>query len=230
MGSPAGRSGPIPQFGADRTTGGLDPATGRGDPPDRFREQPGIGRIGDVRRHHRGVDPDPGAAQQLRLRRLRQQRLVQPLHRSRAAPGGQLHQRRRVRHRLIQPDPAELPPGDRVRHLPTQRLVAQPVAELEEHQPQVDLHRRRRPTDPRVEERHERGEEHRIVQQRIHPGQLDRQPAQLFGENRFPQRGLITYGTEHEWSQSLLAQGVGTILPCQRHFQLSTRLDYFRSK
>ncbi len=230
MGPPAGGPGSVPQFGADRTTGGLDPATGRGDPADRFREQPGIGRIGHVRRHHGGVDPDPGAAQQLRLRRLRQQSLVQPLDRGRTAPGGQLHQRRRVRHRLIDADPAELPPGDRVRHLPAQRLEPQPVAELEEHHPQIGFHRRRRPTDPRVEERRERGEEPRIVQQSVHPGQLDRQPPQFIRQDRFPQRRLITYGTKHEWSQSLLAQGFGTILPCQRHFQRSTRLDYFRSK
>ena len=66
--------------------------------------------------------------------------------------------RGRVRHRL-DPAPAELPPGDRVRHLPAQRLEPQPVAELKEHQPQIGLHRRRGPADPRVEERHERREE-----------------------------------------------------------------------
>src|SRR3954470_4799084 len=32
-------------------------------------------------------------------------------------------------------DPAELPPGDRVRHLPAHRLVAESVARPEGHQP-----------------------------------------------------------------------------------------------
>ena len=42
------------------------------------------------------------------------------------------------------------------RHLSAQRLIAQPVAELQEHQPQIGLHRDRRPTDPGIEVRHER--------------------------------------------------------------------------
>jgi hypothetical protein len=208
-------AGPVPQPRPSSAARRTDPPTGRCDATNRLGQQTRVGGIGDVRRHHRGVDPDPGAAQQFRLRRLGQQRLVQPVHRDRAAAGGQLHQRGRMRHRLLQTDPAEPPPRDRVRHLTAQRLEPQPVAELQEHQPQIGLHRRRRPTDPRVEERCERGEEHRIVQQRIHPGQLHRQPSQFIRQNRFPQRRLITYGTQHGWSQSLLAQGVETILPCQ---------------
>jgi IS5 family transposase len=43
----------------------------------------------------------------------------------------------------IQWDPAEPPPGDRIGDFAAQSLVAQPIAELEEHQPQIDLHRRR---------------------------------------------------------------------------------------
>ena len=39
----------------------------------------------------------------------------------------------RMRHRTVQRDPAEPPPGDRIRHLPAQRLKAQPVAKLQEH-------------------------------------------------------------------------------------------------
>ena len=42
------------------------------------------------------------------------------------------------------------------------------------------------------------GEEHRIVRQRIHSGQLERQPAQLLGQESFPQ--LISYRAQHEWS------------------------------
>jgi hypothetical protein len=49
-------------------------------------------------------------------------------------------------------------------------------------------------------------------------------------KKNFPQRRLIAYRAQHEWSRSLLVQGVGTILPCQRHIHRPTRLDFFRSK
>jgi len=61
---------------------------------------------------------------------------------------------------------------NRIGHLPAQHLIAQPVAELQEHQPQVGLHRDRRATDAGIEIRCKRREEHRIIQQRIHASQL----------------------------------------------------------
>jgi hypothetical protein len=75
--------------------------------------------------------------------------LIQPCHRLLAAPAGQLHQRGRVRHPPIDRDPAKPPPGDRVTDLRAQALKPQPVTELQEHQPQVALHRRGRPPDHR---------------------------------------------------------------------------------
>ncbi|SHY36498.1 Uncharacterised protein [Mycobacteroides abscessus subsp. abscessus] len=145
----ARRPGPIPHPGAHRPAGRLDPLTGRGDPPHRLGQQTRVGRIGHVGRHHRRVGPHPVGAQQLRLGRLGQQRLVEPAHRPRSAAPGQLHQRGRMRHRHIQRDPAEHPPGDRVRDLPTQALITQPIAKLQKHQPQIDLHRRRGPANRR---------------------------------------------------------------------------------
>ncbi len=88
-------------------------------------------------------------------------------------------------------------PGDRIRHLPAQALVTQPVTELQEHQPQIALRRRRRPAEHRVEVRRERGEERRVIQQRIHPRELGRQPQHLLRQQRLPQRGLIACGAEH---------------------------------
>jgi hypothetical protein len=163
----------------------------------RLGQQPRIGRVSHVRTDHRGVSPHPGGAQQLRLRGLGPQRLVQPRHRILAAPAGQLHQRGRVRHPPIERDPAKPPPADRVADLGAQALIAQPVAELEEHQPQIALHRRRWPADQRVEVRRERREERRVIQQPIHPRQLGRQPQHLLRQQRLPQRALIAYGTEH---------------------------------
>ncbi len=161
--------------------GSLDPLTRRSDPTHRLGQQPRIGRIAHVGRHHRGIGPDPVGAQQLGLGGLGQKRLVEPVHRRRPAARRELHQRGRMRHRPVQRDAAKPPPGDRVGHLPAQRLIAQPVAKLQKHQPQIGLHWRRRPPYPRIEERHERGEERRVVQQRIDASQLLGQPLQLFG-------------------------------------------------
>ncbi len=64
-----------------------------------------------------------------------------------------------------------------------------------------------------VEEQRERREEHRIVQQRIHPRQLRRHPQHLRRQHRVPQRRLIAYRTEHDGLDPLLAQGLQAILP-----------------
>jgi hypothetical protein len=42
------------------------------------------------------------------------------------------------------------------------------------------------------------GEKHRIVQQLIHPTQLDGQHQQLGRQNRIPQRRLVVYSSEHD--------------------------------
>lgn len=75
--------------------------------------------------------------------------------------------------------------------VPMTAEMAITVAELHKHQLQIDLHRRRRPAPARVEERHERGEERRIVQQCVHPGQFLGQSAHLVGQQRLPQPALI---------------------------------------
>ena len=181
VGPLAGCPRAVPQRGADRTPGSLDPLTRRSDPTHRLGQQPRIGRIAHVGRHHRGIGPDPVGAQQLGLGGLGQKRLVEPVYRRRPAARRELHQRGRMRHRPVQWDAAKPPPGDRVGHLPAQRLIAQPVAKLQKHQPQIGLHWCRRPPYPRIEERHERGEERRVVQQRIDASQLLGQPLQLFG-------------------------------------------------
>jgi len=70
--SPPGCPRAIAQPGARRATGGLNPLAGRGDPANGLGQQPRIGRIGHVRRHHRGIDTYPIGAQQLRFGRLGQ--------------------------------------------------------------------------------------------------------------------------------------------------------------
>jgi hypothetical protein len=97
--------------------------------------------------HHSGVGANLIGAQQLGRGRLGQQRLVEPGDRVVPAPGGDLHQRRRMRHPGTQRDPAKPLPGDRIGHFPTQRLIAQPVPELQKHQPQVAPGKR--PASPR---------------------------------------------------------------------------------
>ena len=83
----AGSTGPVAKLGPGRATSGPDPPTGARDPVDRLGEQPGVGRIGDVGRDDSGVDPDLRRAQHLRLDRLRQQGLVQPVDRGRSRSG-----------------------------------------------------------------------------------------------------------------------------------------------
>jgi len=127
---------------------------------------------------------------------------LHPVHRRAPAPGGQLHQRRRVWDLAVDRDPAEPSPGDRVRHLRAQAFIAQPVAELQKHHPQVDLHRRRRTAHPRVEERHERREEHRVIQQNVDPRQRLRQAQHLRRQNRLPQAHLDRPRPQHRHSQT----------------------------
>jgi hypothetical protein len=45
--------------------------------------------------------------------------------------------------------------------------------------------------------RRERREERRVIQQRIHPRQLIRQPQQLHRQLQLPRRRTIAYRTEH---------------------------------
>ena len=61
------RTRAVPNLGARRTAGGLDPLAGRADPPHRLGQQTRVCRIGHVGAHHRGIHPDPIGAQQLRL-------------------------------------------------------------------------------------------------------------------------------------------------------------------
>ena len=62
----------------------------------------------------------------------------------------------------------------------------------------IALHGRARPANQRVEVARERGEEYRVIQQRIHPRQLLRQLQHLVRKQRLRQRGLIAYGAEHD--------------------------------
>ena len=94
--------------------------------------------------------------------------------------------------------------GREVRHVVLHEIAhhfgisGQPVSKLQEHQPQIGLHRDRRATNPSIEIPCEGRKEHRIMQQRIHPTQLDRQHQQLRRQNRVPQRRLVTYSSEHD--------------------------------
>ena len=87
-------------------------------------------------------------------------------------------------------DPAEPSPRDRVRHLGAQRLVAEPVAVLEEHHPQIRLDRDRRSPETGVEVSPERLEEPLVTQQLVDRRQVSRQHQALDRQDRFPQRAL----------------------------------------
>ena len=72
-------------------------------------------------------------------------------HRIVTAPGGDLHQRRRVRHPRTQ-GIRQNPATRSSRTPPDTATLTQPIAELQEHQPQVGLHRDRRAAEPSIED------------------------------------------------------------------------------
>jgi hypothetical protein len=96
-------------------------------------------------------------------------------------------------HLPAQGDAAKPLPGDRVGELAADQLVAlvaKPVAELQEHDPQVGIQRDRRAADARVEVAGQRGEEDRVVQQGVDPRQLGGQSQAGVGQDRLPQAVL----------------------------------------
>jgi hypothetical protein len=188
-------------------SGGLDPLDGAGERADRAGQQPRVGRIGHVGLDHGGVSADLVGAQQLVGGGLGQQCLIELADRGLADPAGQLDQRRRMGHLPAQGDAAKPLPGDRVLDLAAQQLIAQPVAELEEHHPQVGLDRDRRAADDRVEVGPERFPECGVVQQVVDPGQLGGQPQDGGWHDRFPQAVLGVGGPQHHGSNPLWRKG-----------------------
>ena len=94
-------------------------------------------------------------------------------------------------------DPAEPLPGDGVGHFPAERLETEPVAVLQEHEPQVGLDRHRGPTEDCVEVGPERLEERGIIEQPVHGLELSGHPKAHLGEERLPQGGLRVYRSQH---------------------------------
>src|SRR6266699_2872667 len=76
-------------------------------------------------------------------------------------------------------DPAETAPRERVGDLLAQRLVTEPVAVLQVHQPQIRLDRDRRPANRRRQPRTKRRQEAILVEDRVNLRKLGRQLAKL---------------------------------------------------
>jgi hypothetical protein len=128
----SGQRGRVVEAGTGRHAGGLDPGHQPGGLGDAPHQQPRIRRVLDVGRHDGRVRPQPPDVDHARLDRRGHQPGVQVLDELGPAPRGDLHQRRRMRRRLTDQDPAEPPPTQRVRYLGAQRLVSEPVAVLQE--------------------------------------------------------------------------------------------------
>ena len=79
-------------------------------------------------------------------------------------------------------DAAEPLPGDGVGDLTAQQLVAEPVAVLEEHQPQVGVDRDRGPVARGIEVSPEGLDERRVVQQPVRGDQLGGSPSASAGK------------------------------------------------
>ena len=94
-----------PALRTRRRPGGVDAGHQRHDQHDRAHQQPRVGRIRHVRRHHGGVGAHLVQLDRLLLGGLDQQRLVQRLDRLGPAAGGDLAQRGWVRHPRPERDP-----------------------------------------------------------------------------------------------------------------------------
>ena len=106
-------------------------------------------------------------------------------------------------------------------HLPAQRLVPEPVAELEEHQPQVRLQRHARPPEP--ERRNAPGTARRTARRRARcrPAPTPPAAAGTPPEHRLPQRRLNVTRPPHQESlnrhSGLVHRSRGRPSPDDRH-------------
>jgi hypothetical protein len=200
VGAAAGSPAAVPGPGAPGTAGGLDALDRPLQLADGPGQQPGIGRVGHVGADHGGIDAHAMGAQQLVVGRGGQQRLVQGRDRLLVQAAGQLDQGGRMRYLAAQRDTAKPLPADRILDLAADQLVAKPIAELQEHDPQVGVQRDRRAADARVEVTGQRGQERRGIQQLVDPGQLGGQSQAGVGQDRLPQAVLGVGGPQHHRS------------------------------
>ena len=220
---------------------GLDCPHGLGELGHPFGEQARVGRVGHIGRDDRGVGPHLVQSHDLGRLGLVEQASFNWSTAPSPTTGGDLHQRGWVRHGVGERDATEAPPGQRVGHLATERLEAEPVAKAQEHHAQVGLHRDRRAADHRVEERDERLEEDRIVEQAVDLLEPRWEGHELGRENCFPQGRLRVYlGAQHDGSVPP-GRGCGAIVVSfgpQREHPVGAdaeasdefQTDFFRSK
>ncbi len=201
MGTTTHRAGAVPEPGPASQPERVQRRHSLGQLGHSLGQKARVGRIGDVGGDDGGVGADLVQLHDVGHHCFVEQRLVQLVNGLVSAAGGDLHERRRMRHRIGDPDPTEASPGDGIGDLGTQGLEAEPIPEAEEHHPQIGLHRDRRPADRRIEERLERLEEHRVVEQTIHLIEPGWEAAELGWEDCLPQGLLIVYlGPQHDGS------------------------------
>jgi hypothetical protein len=202
-----GGTAAVPDPGTGRAAGGLDVLDRGLQLADGAGQQPSVGRVGHVGGDHGGVGADLVGAQHLVLGGGVEQGLVQRSDGLLAQAAGELDQGGRVRYLPAQRDAANPLPGDRIGDLAAHQLIAQPVAELQEHHPQVGVQRDTGAADARIEVAGQRGQERRGVEQGVDPGQLGGQPQAGVGQDRLPQRGLGVGGPQHHRSNRLCRKG-----------------------
>jgi len=174
-----------------------EPPETLGDPTRRRRQQTRIGRILHVSLDHRRVSAHLFRTDLTTLMCSRQQLDVQRLDQLRTTPPSDLADRRRIRHRRLQPDPTEPSPRQRIGHRRAPPFVAEVEPVLQEHQPQIRLHRDRRTTLSLIEELPERPEISTVVQQPVDLGQLTRQHPHPRRQPQLEQRTLRSYNSQH---------------------------------
>jgi len=189
VGPAAHRAGPVPQLRPRRQAEHVQRRHERAQTDDSSRQEAAVCRVTQVGGHDRRISSQAVRLQHLIVSGLFQQHPVESLDGPGPAALGYLLQRRMVGHGAAQGHPAEAAPAHRVGDLPAQPLVTEAVAVLQVHEAQEGLHRDGPPAGGRVEERPERLEEHRVVKQIVHLGQLIWHDQGLFGQDRLPQTG-----------------------------------------
>ena len=175
-------------------------------------QQSRVRRISDVGRDDGGVSAHPVGLQHLGRLRLGQEGLVQALDAAEPQRVVIFISVVGCGTRHSEGDPTKALPGDRVGHLAAQRLEAEPIAVLQEHEPQVGLDGHRGATEHRVEVGSEGLEELGIVEQGVDGFELGGQSQSTSREGVLPTRsaGRLSFSTR--WPRSVLVLRVGAII------------------
>lgn len=185
----------------------LDLPDDSGDHRDSVLQETRIGRVMNVRFHHRGVRPKLAVLEEFFFLQLLNEGLIQLTDGFLSVAFAGLDQGRGIRHFLIQVDSAEPPPGQTVLYFPNQGFIAQLVAKLQVHQPKVGFHRNGGTSRFGVKSLDKGLQKALVIQQLIHLLQLGRQRTKRFRQDRIPKCQLVLPQIQHFHHPARICRG-----------------------